>query len=878
MFCPQCGKQAEDGAVFCGGCGAPLRRPDQGAQAAGAVTPASESVLSQAATPVAAAAPAPQGAQPTPGTAPQSGFTPAPQRAASMPLKPAPKKTLGRGARIGIGVGGVCVVAAAIVGLLFLVGVLPPGTAINEENFPNPVLRQAVSTQLDTDGNGKLTTEEASKVVALAYNGSDLRFGLEGANFDAATIRDEMGDNPENARGGATLGDLSLFPNLVTVDARNAGLSYFDAASVPQLQKADLRTNEIGALDLSKNAELSVLLCEAETSPAGLGENGLYYDNLITSIKADSSDNGITVNYDNEGRPVSYRQYRQTNTIEYDNLGRVIHIGEGPDKTFSDFSYGANGLLSRAYVVTAMSPDGSGTTYLYGYDADGKLAQLTSKYEDGDYGFRGVFEYEGNRPLTWKAEESRYKSTAHGTSNISWNESGVMEGILNNSVDTSDDDYTQSFTLHELGENGVVTGITSYASTQNNSLPDMQTDLTFSDEGAPKQAKVQMFSNGTSNTSVTLDFQCNADGYITSFKSAWGSSSSSTSTTTISYIKMVGSLEDRPNRRFVPQMRMSLLRTGITSLGSFDDAFHNYDYSRGDWSPYEEYLVEPQEMLAESMGFTINYLANANQRSLAAYDAEHWTDGLTLGTAQPVDDAQLNENLLEIAAYEVPASPLAFAQDPVYGPIVAQYAAFSDEVGSYSKRTSFLQNHNLDSLKSKYPLIEEDVWGKIHSDFFYSDRQNFGFCYVDLDQDGTQELAVTMTSGYGGCFLLALYGNNDGVPITLAQSRGHREGYSITTDGHINYSASGGFDVHSQIIYELRDGALVPIAQLSYEPQSYDSRGNSDSPYNVTYQRPGEEAKTEVLPMEQLNVLNDQTVGSYEFGTLPWTGAVSIEA
>ena len=79
-------------------------------------------------------------------------------------------------------------------------------------------------------------------------------------------------------------------------------------------------------------------------------------------------------------------------------------------------------------------------------------------------------------------------------------------------------------------------------------------------------------------------------------------------------------------------MRMSLLRTGITSLGSFDDAFHNYDYSRGDWSPYEEYLVEPQEMLAESMGFTINYLANANQRSLAAYDAEHWTDGLTLGT------------------------------------------------------------------------------------------------------------------------------------------------------------------------------------------------------------------------------------------------------
>lgn len=127
MFCPQCGAQVEEGSSFCGECGARLQPDDAARPAAGAT----------------------DAAQPR-----RKGHIKAIVACAIAAL----------------------LLAGAGIGVWFVTR--PPLQAIDEEAFPDAGVRAAVSAQLDTDGDGKLSEEEMEGAVELTIDEAEEVSGL----------------------------------------------------------------------------------------------------------------------------------------------------------------------------------------------------------------------------------------------------------------------------------------------------------------------------------------------------------------------------------------------------------------------------------------------------------------------------------------------------------------------------------------------------------------------------------------------------------------------------------------------------------------------------------------------------------------------------
>ncbi len=56
------------------------------------------------------------------------------------------------------------------------------GVAINEENFPDAIFREYVSTNLDTDGDGALSDAEIEAVTSIDVSGDGIS-SLQGIEF-----------------------------------------------------------------------------------------------------------------------------------------------------------------------------------------------------------------------------------------------------------------------------------------------------------------------------------------------------------------------------------------------------------------------------------------------------------------------------------------------------------------------------------------------------------------------------------------------------------------------------------------------------------------------------------------------------------------------
>ena len=159
-----------------------------------------------------------------------------------------------------------------------------PVAAIDEQNFPDPVFRQYVSTNVDRDGDGMLYDSEISIIsyVSVSNMGIGSLKGIEYFN-KLQTLHCENNSLSElelngfpsltavylnnNALTSLSLGDC---PNLTTLYCADNALAELNTNACSALTVLDCSNNLLAELDLSRNPQLRTLNC---------------YDNLLGSLE-----------------------------------------------------------------------------------------------------------------------------------------------------------------------------------------------------------------------------------------------------------------------------------------------------------------------------------------------------------------------------------------------------------------------------------------------------------------------------------------------------------------------------------------------------------------------------------------------------------------
>ena len=341
MFCPRCGATLPDGAGFCGSCGAQL-----------------------GGSPGVPNVPTPPPTQPHR----RSWVLPVVLIAASV---------------------AVIVGCGTVAWLMFF-----SPYEINEENFPDPALRAAVSATYDDDGDGKLSREEGRAVTEMTLSGC------------------------------RELGGLGrIFPNIEKIEVTGGSLEALDTSDLPGLASIDVREEPLEKIDVSSNHELSYLYVSDETEVSGIDETELREVWLSLDVTEDTGrfssvshnerdaygrivswrfeqDNGTTASasytYDDEGRPVHADFDYVQNTItyedyEYDDEGRLVRVSG--DNGYTEYSYEDSELPVGATVREQYGDFGYTTEISYEYDSDGRITLIDRMTEDGTR-YWDVYEYD----------------------------------------------------------------------------------------------------------------------------------------------------------------------------------------------------------------------------------------------------------------------------------------------------------------------------------------------------------------------------------------------------------------------------------------------------------------------------------------------------
>ena len=110
---------------------------------------------------------------------------------------------------------------------------------INETNFPDPIFRQYVADNFDTDKNGVLSQEEIARVTDISVGGQY--------------------DNPSELK---SLKGIEFFQNLQKLDCHSTQVSELDVSKNVNLQNLNCyNAQKITKLDVSKNIALESLSC-----------------------------------------------------------------------------------------------------------------------------------------------------------------------------------------------------------------------------------------------------------------------------------------------------------------------------------------------------------------------------------------------------------------------------------------------------------------------------------------------------------------------------------------------------------------------------------------------------------------------------------------
>lgn len=240
MFCPQCGADNSDSAAFCHECGVKLAECEGGEKT------------------VAGAASGPD-SQPEPGPQPEPG---------SQPLKPKRHRRL-RAVAIGAGVVvALLVVVMVASGSGSTGGSRKQGTTgsattrgnaevkkteeavITLSEVENEKLRAYFSANVDTDGSGIISAEEAEKVAGLEIAGLDIDdYGFLAKFPNVTSINCQS--NPAAAL------DVSACKNLTTLNCAGGQLTSLNIAGCAALEALDCSGNPLTSMDFTGCAKLA---------------------------------------------------------------------------------------------------------------------------------------------------------------------------------------------------------------------------------------------------------------------------------------------------------------------------------------------------------------------------------------------------------------------------------------------------------------------------------------------------------------------------------------------------------------------------------------------------------------------------------------------
>lgn len=460
------------------------------------------------------------------------------------------------------GFAAVCIlVIAGIFGALHFLGVdetpnTPSGEegseasqeiVIDENAFPDERLRTAVVEQVDANNDGILSQEELQVVTGLVYAPESTSFFLGNEGVDLGMIQDEGVDLLETAQETSTsLKGIESFPNLVTLVARNVGLTELSVANNPSLTYVDCRYNPIDSIDLAQNTQISTMFCDPEVELTGLEEAGLYFEDLLVGAANKSEDDeSLAVVYDTQGRPVELTEFdgveeMQITKYTYDGEGRLSEQQDGA--SLWTFDYDELGMLKQASMGMNGVPENQ-LVFEFVYE-NGKPAAINAE----DFADQ-VFEYEKGTLSQAVMTSAGVAGDAAGIFDFSYNEEGRM----------SECDISYPGSSSSSGKEAI--GYT--ASGQCQSI-----ELTTGSEG-------EMWARSV-HTSYTKDsfpeasqlvfgpasqewsFECNRDGYVV--RAVCTSTTNTVPLADINaiYTKGVGKLSERESRRFVPQFAIEI--------------------------------------------------------------------------------------------------------------------------------------------------------------------------------------------------------------------------------------------------------------------------------------------------------------------------------
>ncbi len=127
---------------------------------------------------------------------------------------------------------------------------------INETNFPDPIFRQYIADNFDTDKDGVLSKEEIARVTTIRVNGnySELK-SLKGIEFFTELTMLDCGNTQ--------ISELDVSKNVLleSLNCYNSQISELDVSKNVNLQSLSCGDTQISKLDLSKNVLLESLDC-----------------------------------------------------------------------------------------------------------------------------------------------------------------------------------------------------------------------------------------------------------------------------------------------------------------------------------------------------------------------------------------------------------------------------------------------------------------------------------------------------------------------------------------------------------------------------------------------------------------------------------------
>ena len=640
MFCTSCGEELEDDARFCTHCGAKISEQDKARLEAAEASSKDKGLTADTHKENAAAA------STSSSQASEAQTQPSEEQARSSSGKP----TIRNRKIITIA---SAVIVAVVAMVLVVVGVSScssQAVAIDSDTFPNDQIRDAVMLELDADGDGSLSPEEADAVAGIVVTPKGAAFVKEDDETDFANIRkaleakdasdtsaslaSDANTMNNDARVSTNAEDLSRslepFSKMKNLVVADMGITDLDLGNLSELEYVDCRNNPIETLDLSNCKNLVSLFCDDGVELIGLDSAGLYYRDLISSVAESGKALPIVFSYDAMGRILQYGDGSSVEKVySYDEYGRLVRAQNGSSEGawYETYSYGENGLLFQATVFQPLSVGEAPHEFTYEYDDKNRLVEV-AKTRTGEMEAEARIEYADNVPSSIK--------TLDATMTLVATDKGRISQVDRTDPTSGADLGTYAYNYLEDGQLAGLNTTDMDASASGARALSLHKTLktSFSDSDQPLFTTVEEGASvGSSNTSLDIRYETNADGYITHMEtpSNGGRTLLSESMLDISYIKHVGKLEDLPAQRYVPVFRVA---NTSNPLEVFAWCL-NQDLYASTGSKDVISIIEdgPMQMTLQPLGITANAVSNPNEQKLADYMNEHCQDPFELKPA-----------------------------------------------------------------------------------------------------------------------------------------------------------------------------------------------------------------------------------------------------